>query len=139
MQIDLSGRTALVTGASMGLGFAMADAFYQAGAKVGILARRADPLEEARGRIAQGNVAGAAIAAYECDVTDLDQIVETHARLSAELGAVDILVNNAGQSAAMPFTTVTDVAWQNDLDLKLFAAIRFTRLSCRRCTLRRLR
>ncbi|MCZ6709422.1 MAG: SDR family oxidoreductase [Gammaproteobacteria bacterium] len=128
MQIDLSGRTALVTGASMGLGFAMADAFYQAGAKVGILARRADPLEQARARIAQGNVAGAAIAAYECDVTDPDQILETHARLAAALGPVDILVNNAGQSAAMPFTTVTDVAWQNDLDLKLFAAIRFTRL-----------
>ncbi|MFP6814601.1 MAG: SDR family oxidoreductase [Pseudomonadales bacterium] len=128
MQIDLSGRTALVTGASMGLGFAMADAFYHAGAKVAILARRADPLEQARARIAQRDVAGAAIAAYECDVTDPDQILETHARVTAELGGVDILVNNAGQSAAMPFTTVTDIAWQNDLDLKLFAAIRFTRL-----------
>jgi NAD(P)-dependent dehydrogenase (short-subunit alcohol dehydrogenase family) len=106
----------------------MADAFYHAGAKVAILARRADPLEQARARIAQRDVAGAAITAYECDVTDPDQILETHARVTAELGGVDILVNNAGQSAAMPFTTVTDIAWQNDLDLKLFAAIRFTRL-----------
>jgi 3-oxoacyl-[acyl-carrier protein] reductase len=128
MQIDLSGRTALVTGASMGLGFAMADAFYRAGAKVAILARGAGALDDAGARIAAGNVDGAAVASYVCDVSDPDQILETHEKLTAELGRVDILVNNAGQSAAMPFADVTDEAWQNDLDLKLFAAIRFTRL-----------
>ncbi len=128
MQIDLSGKTALVTGASMGLGFAMANSFYRAGAKVGIIARRADPLELARVHIAAGNVEGAAVASYVCDVANPDQILDTHEKLEAELGPVDILVNNAGQSAAMPFTSITDIAWQNDLDLKLFAAIRFTRL-----------
>jgi NAD(P)-dependent dehydrogenase (short-subunit alcohol dehydrogenase family) len=128
MQIDLSGRTALVTGASMGLGFAMADAFYRAGAKVAILARGTQALDDARTRIAANNVDGAAVVSYVCDVSNPEQIVETHEKLTAELGRVDILVNNAGQSAAMPFADVTDVAWQNDLDLKLFAAIRFTRL-----------
>lgn len=129
MQIDLSGKTALVTGASMGLGFAMAEAFYQAGARVGIVARRADVLELARTRIASGNVPGAAVAAYVCDVSQPEQIQDTHQKFEAELGPVDILVNNAGQSAAMPFMKITDAAWQNDLDLKLFAAIRFTRLA----------
>lgn len=128
MQIDLTGKTALVTGASKGLGFAMADAFYRAGAKVGILARGADALDEARVQIESGNVDGAAVAAYVCDVSDPEQIVATHDKLTAELGPVDILVNNAGQSAAMPFATITDAAWQDDLDLKLFAAIRFTRI-----------
>lgn len=128
MQIDLTGKTALVTGASKGLGFAMADAFYRAGAKVGILARGPDALDEARVQIESGNVDGAAVAAYVCDVSDPEQIVATHDKLTAELGPVDILVNNAGQSAAMPFATITDAAWQDDLDLKLFAAIRFTRI-----------
>jgi NAD(P)-dependent dehydrogenase (short-subunit alcohol dehydrogenase family) len=128
MQIDLSGRIALVTGASMGLGFAMADAFFRAGAKVGIIARGEEALAEAQTQIASNNVEGAAVASYVCDVSDPDQILETHAKLEADLGPVDILVNNAGQSAAMPFANITDAAWQNDLDLKLFAAIRFTRL-----------
>ena len=128
MQIDLSGRTALVTGASMGLGFAMADAFYRAGARVGIIARRERPLDEARERIAANAVDGAAVAAYPCDVSDPDQVAASYEKLRAELGPVDILVNNAGQSAAMPFASITDAAWQQDLDLKLFAAIRFARL-----------
>jgi len=128
MQIDLSGRTALITGASMGLGFAMADAFYRAGARVGIVARRADVLDDARARIAAHKVNGAAVAACVCDVSRPDQIEAAHSKLEAELGPVDILVNNAGQSAAMPFMKITDTAWQSDLDLKLFAAIRFTRL-----------
>jgi 3-oxoacyl-[acyl-carrier protein] reductase len=128
MQTDLSGKTALVTGASMGLGFAMADAFYRAGARVGLLARRAGPLEEAKARIESASVDGAAVTTYVCDVSDPEQIHNTHQQLQAELGGVDILVNNAGQSAAMPFSEITDAVWQNDLDLKLFAAIRFTRL-----------
>jgi 3-oxoacyl-[acyl-carrier protein] reductase len=128
MQIDLTGKTALVTGASKGLGFAMADSFYRAGAKVGIIARSEATLNEARTQIASQNVAGAAVAAYVCDVSDAEQIAATHEQLQAELGPVDILVNNAGQSSAKPFASVTDEDWQQDLDLKLFAAIRFTRL-----------
>ncbi|MDH3644435.1 MAG: SDR family oxidoreductase [Gammaproteobacteria bacterium] len=128
MQIDLSGKTALVTGGSMGLGFAMAEAFYRAGARVAIVARREEALNDARTAIAATDVAGAAIECYVCDVSDPDQILTTHAKVQDQFGPVDILVNNAGQSAAMPFTKVTDEAWQQDLDLKLFAAIRFTRL-----------
>jgi NAD(P)-dependent dehydrogenase (short-subunit alcohol dehydrogenase family) len=128
MQIDLSGKTALVTGGSMGLGFAMAKAFYRAGARVAIVARREEALNDARAAIAANDVAGAAIACYVCDVSDPNQILTTHGKIQDEFGPVDILVNNAGQSAAMPFTKVTDEAWQQDLDLKLFAAIRFTRL-----------
>lgn len=131
MDLSLSGRTALVTGGSLGLGRAMAEAFYRAGARVAIVARREGPLEEARRHIiaAAGDAAaeGAAVAAYSCDVADAEQVEATVARVSAELGGVDILVNNAGQSAAAPFEEITDDAWQADLDLKLFAAIRLTR------------
>ena len=127
MNHRLDGRTALVTGASLGLGRAMATAFYQAGAKVALLARRADRLEEARAAIAAEP--GGAVNAYVCDVTDATQIEATHAKVVRELGAVDILVNNAGQSQTGAFEDITDAIWQADLDLKLFAAIRFARLT----------
>ena len=126
MNLDLSGRTALVTGASLGLGRAMATAFHGAGAKVALLARRQDLLEEARAAIAaQG---GAAVSAYSCDVTDPAQIESAVASVVAELGPVDILVNNAGQSQTGRFEDIDDETWQYDLDLKLFAAIRLARL-----------
>lgn len=126
MNLDLSGKTALVTGASLGLGRAMATAFHGAGAKVALLARRQDVLEEARAAIAAAG--GAAVGAYSCDVTDPAQIENTVASVVAELGPVDILVNNAGQSQTGRFEDIDDETWQYDLDLKLFAAIRLARL-----------
>lgn len=131
MELSLTGRTALITGGSLGLGRAMAETFYRAGARVAILARREGPLEQARQEIAEAAAGsappGAAIAAYVCDVMDPAQIQASLARVTGDLGGVDILVNNAGQSAAAPFESITDEAWQADLDLKLFAAIRLTR------------
>lgn len=132
MDTSLHGRTALITGGSLGLGLATAEAFFRAGARVAILARREGPLEAARAGIAAGAEQappGAAIAAYVCDVADPLQIIDVHQRIVADLGPVDIVVNNAGQSAAGPFEQITDAAWQADLDLKLFAAIRLTRLA----------
>jgi NAD(P)-dependent dehydrogenase (short-subunit alcohol dehydrogenase family) len=132
MDTSLHGRTALITGGSLGLGLATATAFYKAGARVAILARREAPLEAARAEIAalaDQAPPEATVAAYVCDVTDPDQIIDVHRRVINDLGPLDILVNNAGQSAAQPFEQITDEAWQADLDLKLFAAIRLTRLA----------
>ena len=126
MNLDLSGRTALVTGASLGLGKAMATAFHAAGANVALLARREDVLEAARTDIARNP--GGKVGAYACDVTAPAEIERAVASASAELGAVDILVNNAGQSQTGRFEDLTDEVWRYDLDLKLFAAIRFARL-----------
>lgn len=129
MNVSLSGRTAVVTGGSLGIGRAIAAAFYQAGARVALIARRPEPLAEAEAAIAAlAAPADARVAAWTCDVTQPDQIVATHDAIVATLGPVDILINNAGQSAGGAFETITDAAWQADLDLKLFAAIRFTRL-----------
>jgi 3-oxoacyl-[acyl-carrier protein] reductase len=126
MDIRLDDRTALITGGSLGLGAAMAETFCAAGAKVAILARRPEPLEATRAAIAEQT--GAAINAYVCDVADADQVTEVHARAVDELGPIDILVNNAGHAKAAPFEDITDADWQADLELKLFAAIRLTRL-----------
>ena len=126
MNADLSGRTALITGASLGLGRAMATAMHAAGANVALLARRESVLEEARSAIAADP--GGQVGVYPCDVTVPAEIERAVARVSAELGPVDVLVNNAGQSQTGRFEDLTDAVWQYDLDLKLFAAIRFARL-----------
>lgn len=128
MDLSLTGRTALITGGSLGLGRAMAEAFHGAGARVAVLARREGPLGEAVDAIAAaGAPDGAAVRGYVCDVTDAARVEAVHAQIEADLGPVDILVNNAGHAAAKPFESITDAEWQADLDLKLFAAIRLTR------------
>ena len=127
MDTSLTAKTALITGGSLGLGLAMAKHFYGAGANVAILARRPEPLVEAAAEIAAQDGDGE-VAYFPCDVTDPNAVIATHKAVVERFGQVDILVNNAGQSAAKPFTEITDAEWQADLDLKLMAAVRLTRL-----------
>lgn len=126
MEVRLDGRSAIITGASKGLGLAMAKEFAASGADVAILARRPEVLEEAKAVASAG--AQGRVATFVCDVANADQINKTYAGVVAAFGKVDILINNAGQSMAMPTEQITDEIWQQDLDLKLFAAIRLTRL-----------
>src|ERR1700674_3738603 len=126
MEITLKGRTAPVTGGSLGIGRAIARQFAQAGADVAIMARRQGPLAEAAAAI--GSQPGQVLA-VACDVRRADDIAAGFARVAQAFGRVDILVNNAGTSNANPFETVTDAQWQEDIDLKLFAAIRLIRLA----------
>ena len=126
MNLDLTGKTALVTGASLGLGRAMARAFHAAGANVALVARRQHILEEAKSAIESD--AGGRVLAHPGDVTEPAVIAQAVAATTRQLGPVDILVNNAGQSQTGRFEDITDEVWQADLDLKLFAAIRFSRL-----------
>ena len=127
MDVRMDGRVALITGGSRGLGRAMALKFAEAGAKVAITARRADVLDEARAEIA--GQTKAPVAAFPCDVSRADQIEGLFASVIGEFGQLDILVNNAGQSQTGAFEEITDAVWQADLDLKLFAVIRLTRLA----------
>jgi NAD(P)-dependent dehydrogenase (short-subunit alcohol dehydrogenase family) len=133
LDTSLNGRVALITGGSKGLGLAMARAYVSHGAKVALLARGADDLNDAEAQIRAMELpseyaASAEVASFVCDVTDPDAIQTTHAKVVEALGSVDILVNNAGQSAAKQFLKITDEEWQTDLDLKLMAAVRLTRL-----------
>jgi 3-oxoacyl-[acyl-carrier protein] reductase len=126
MELKLTGRKALITGGSKGLGLAIARTFADAGADVAIMARGQVALDEAVERI--GARQGLKVLAISCDVRRADDIAAGFARVTEALGSVDILVNNAGTSNAHPFETVTDEQWQDDIDLKLFAAIRLIRL-----------
>ncbi|MEZ5658733.1 MAG: SDR family oxidoreductase [Burkholderiaceae bacterium] len=127
MQLTLTERRALVTGASQGLGLAMASRFAEAGADVALVARRPEVLEQARAQVAQRARDGARIVAIAGDVSTADGCASIHARTLEALGGIDVLVNNAGSSCAGPFESHSDEVWQQDIDLKLFAAIRMCR------------
>ena len=126
MEVRLDGRTAIITGASKGLGLAMAKEFAASGANVAILARSPDTLAEAQTFASEG--ASGKVATFQCDVSKVADIETTFAEVIKTFGQVDILINNAGISRAMPSDQITDELWQDDLDLKLFAAIRLSRL-----------
>jgi 3-oxoacyl-[acyl-carrier protein] reductase len=127
MLVELTGRAAVITGASKGLGLAMATEFAASGADVAILARRPDALEEAKTQVER--TARGRVAAIPCDVAKAEDCRAAYDAAASAFGKVDILVNNAGTSRAMPFEQVTDAIWQEDLELKLFAAIRLARLA----------
>ena len=128
MDVRMDGRVAVITGASTGLGLAMAKEFAASGGSVAMLARKADVLATAKAEVvkAAGKTNGK-FEAYSCDVSKAGPIADTFKKVVADFGKVDILVNNAGISHAKAFDTVTDEDWQGDLDLKLFAAIRLCR------------
>ena len=92
--------------------------------------RREDALAAAKAQVLEAaKQAEGKVEAYSCDVANAQPIADTFRQVLADFGRVDILVNNAGVSHAKPFETVTDEDWQDDLDLKLFAAIRLARLA----------
>jgi gluconate 5-dehydrogenase len=105
---DLSGRTALITGSSKGIGFALAQALAGAGARIVLNARDAARLAQARAALAEG---GAEVHAAAFDVTDAAAVEAGIARIEAEVGAIDILVNNAGMQHRSPFAEFPVDAW----------------------------
>ena len=125
MKLSAEGRNVLITGGSQGLGLATAKCYAEAGANVAILARRAQPLEEARAMLSR---VGGRILASTCDVSSVPDLERAHAEVVQAFGSVHILVNNAGKSQIGAFETIADDVWQADFDLKLFAAVRMTRL-----------
>lgn len=96
---DLTGRTALVTGSSMGIGLALARGLVEAGARVVLNARNAERLETAADGLRK---AGADVACLSFDVTDPDAIQAAVDGFEAGEGAIDILVNNAGMQHRTP-------------------------------------
>jgi len=134
MEISLQGRSAIVTGGSKGLGLAIATQFVASGANIVICARGKPALDEAvkaisaGGGSAGGNARGRVIAVAG-DVAKADDVKRIHDEAVQAFGKVDIIVNNAGVSRAGAFETLTDERMQEDLDQKLFAAIRLTRLA----------
>lgn len=127
MQIDLTHRAVLITGGSKGLGLAAALEMAASGADVAIVARDRATLDDAHARIA-GHAPKSKVLALQADVCSAPQLIAMHEQVVREFGRVDVLINNAGQATSAPFGEVTDEMWQADLDLKLMASVRLTRL-----------
>ena len=105
---DLSGRTALITGASKGIGLALATALGQAGARVVLNARSADALTAARDALRAQGIAAEASA---FDVTDAAAVDAAVAAIEADIGPIHILINNAGMQHRGPFAEFPTDAW----------------------------
>ena len=127
MELGLAGKVAIVTGGSEGIGKAAAWRMADEGAAVVVCARRPDVLEEAAAELRAST--GGDVTGIPTDVMQLSQIEELFDSVVSRHGRLDILVNNAGTSAGGYFGDATDEAWQADLDLKLFGAIRCSRLA----------
>jgi len=125
MIVTMKDRVAVITGGSKGIGLACARRFAESGARVAIVARGAEDLAAARAALAKD---GLEVRDYVCDVSSAADIAKAHEKIVADFGKIDILMNNAGTSRTMAFESITDEVWQQDLDLKLFAAIRFSRV-----------
>lgn len=118
---DLAGRKALVTGASGGIGEAVARALHERGAMVGLHGTRVEKLEALAAEL------GDRARAFPADLSDRDAVKALGQRAEAELGGVDILVNNAGITKDGLFVRMSDADWDAVLEINLTAAFRLTR------------
>ncbi|MBQ0139220.1 MAG: SDR family oxidoreductase [Kurthia sp.] len=121
MNLGLLGKTAVITGGSRGIGFATARQLVIEGANVVICGRQEDTLMEAANKIEKET--GQRVLAIVADVTEKADCEKLIMSAMAKFKRVDILINNAGISSTNPFMDISSEQWQDDLDLKLFAAI----------------
>ncbi len=118
---DLTGKCALVTGASGGIGGAIARALHERGATVGLSGTRTAPLEALAGDL------GERAHVLPCNLSEPASVEALPKDAAAAMGAVDILVNNAGITRDNLFMRMTDAQWQEVLDVNLTAAMRLSR------------
>jgi len=126
VELGLKGKVAVVTGGTDGIGRATALRLAQEGASVAICARRQGPLDETAAQIGKTGAQVLAIAADMGKRADIERFMKS---VVDRFGRIDILVNNAGTSARGKFLEVDDDTWSADLELKVFGAIRCTRLA----------
>jgi len=131
-QFEISGRTALVTGSSRGIGRALAAGLLQAGCTVVINSRDAVKLEQTRAELAAET--GGQVHAVAFDGTDPAAVVEGVARVEEVAGPLDILVSNTGAQHRAPLTEFADADWYRLLDTNLSSAFLVGREVARRMT-----
>jgi len=124
LKVDLTGQNAVVTGASQGLGKAIAMALAAAGARVACIARSADKLADTVGAI---TAAGGQAEAFPCDVKESAAVDALIDGLAEKWGKVDILVNNAGVTRDTLLPRMTDQEWDDVINTNLRGSFLFAR------------
>ena len=124
--MDLTGKVAIVTGASSGLGYEYCKALAENGAKVAAFARRLPKLEGLKEEI---EAAGGVCLPVQCDVGVEEQVIAGVQKVVDEFGRIDILVNNAGMMAYCPTVDLPLDQWQRVVDVSLTGYF----LMCREC------
>jgi NAD(P)-dependent dehydrogenase (short-subunit alcohol dehydrogenase family) len=122
MHIDLSGKRAIVTGSTAGIGFAIASGLAEAGATVVINGRSEKSVQAAKGRLAE-KVQNAKVEAVAGDLASAEGV----AAFIARAGEADILVNNVGIFDPKPFIEIPDSDWQRFFDINVMSGVRLSR------------
>jgi 3-oxoacyl-[acyl-carrier protein] reductase len=115
---DLTGKTALVTGASGGIGAAIAEALHGAGATVGLSGTRVEPLR------ALADALGERVHVLPCNLSDADAVNALPKQAAEAMGSVDILVNNAGITRDNLFMRMSEEEWAEVIEVNLTATMR---------------
>ncbi len=118
---DLTGKNALVTGASGGIGGAIARALHGAGASVGLSGTRVEPLEALTAEL------GTRAHVLPCNLSDADAVAALPKQAAEAMGSVDILVNNAGITRDNIFMRMSDEEWETVLNVNLTSTMRLCR------------
>jgi 3-oxoacyl-[acyl-carrier protein] reductase len=118
---DLTGKSALITGASGGIGGAIARALHGAGAAVALSGTRLEPLQALAGEL------GARAHVLQCNLSDAASVEALPKQAAEVMGAVDVLVNNAGITRDNLFMRMSDEEWREVLDVNLTATFRLCR------------
>ena len=122
MELNLKNKTALITGASKGIGLAVAEVLAAEGCHLHLAARNGDAMAEAKSKLEASH--GVKVATHPLDLSST-QAME---KLAAEAGDIDILINNAGDIPAGSLEILDDAAWRRGFDLKVFGYITLSRL-----------
>lgn len=126
MDLGLTKKVAVVTGGSDGIGRATAERLAAEGARVVLCARGAERLEKVAASLREKGAEAIGIPADVSVPADGERLIR---ETVTAFGGLDILVNNAGTSSRGPFESVPEEQWREDFDLKLFAAVRLSRLA----------
>src|SRR5256884_6264954 len=121
---DLTGKVAIVTGGSRGLGFQMAEALGEAGASLALTARKTGELDAAAARLRDRGIRALAAA---CDVARAEEVESCVARTLGEYGRVDVLVNNAGATWGAPVLEMPLDAWHKVFETNVTGTMLMTR------------